>query len=125
MDGMGANANVLEKRPPSRPAKYLRDHRFRLTLWTAAIEGFLVFVHVIPHLVIYVLAIAAIGFWALLGRNYRSPLARNAGWIFAASQALAVLIPVALFVLKWVAVGAIAIIAVVALVILFAERPRS
>ena len=51
--------------------------------------------------------------------------ARNASWIFAASQALTVLIPVVLFVAKWIAVGAIAIIAVVALVILFAERPRS
>jgi hypothetical protein len=121
---MGANANVLESRPPSRPARYLRDHRFRLTLWTAAIEGFLVFVHVIPHLVIYVLAIGAIAFWAMLARRYRSATARNASWIFAASQALAVLIPVVLFVAKWIAVGAIAVIAVVALVILFAERPR-
>ena len=122
---MGANANVLENRPPSRPARYLRDHRFRLTLWTAAIEGFLVFVHVIPHLVIYVLAIGAIAFWSMLARRYRSATARNASWIFAASQALAVLIPVVLFVAKWIAVGAIAIIALVALVILFAERPRS
>lgn len=123
---MGANANVLDHRQQiSRPAKYLRDHRFRITLWTAAIEGLLVFVHVIPHLVIYVLAVVAIGFWAMVARRYKSATARNASWIFAASQALTVLIPVVLFIAKWIAVGAIAIIAVVALVILFAERPRS
>ena|SRR5579872_2679975 len=123
---MGANANVLDHRKQmSRPARYLRDHRFRLTLWTAAIEGLLVLVHVIPHLVIYVLAVVAIAFWAMVARSYRSATARNASWIFAASQALTVLIPVALFIFKWVAIGAIAIIAVIALVILFAERPRS
>ncbi len=122
---IGANANVLESRPPSRPAKYLRDHRFRITFWTAAIEGLLVVVHVIPHLVVYVLAVVAIGFWGLVARGYKSPLARNVSWIFAASQALAVLIPVVLFIAKWIAIGAIAIIAVIALVILFAERPRA
>jgi hypothetical protein len=122
---MSANAEVLEHRPPSKPAKYLRDHRFRLTLWIAAIEGLLVFVGVIPHLVIYVLAVVAIGYWAAFARRYRSATARNASWIFAASQALTVLIPVVLFVAKWIAIGAIAIVAVVALVILFAERPHS
>lgn len=122
---MGANASAaLEPRPPSRPARYLREHRFRLTFWTAAIEGLLVFVHVIPHLVIYVLAVAAIGFWGFAARSFKQPLARNSAWIFAASQALAVLIPVGLIIVKWFAVGAIAIIAVVALVVLFAERPR-
>jgi len=122
---MGANATVLEHRPPSRPARYLRDHRFRLTFWTAAIEGLLVFVHVIPHLVIYVLAVAAIAFWGFTARGFKQALARNAAWIFAASQALAVLIPVGLIIVKWFAIGAIAILAVVALVVLFAERPRA
>jgi hypothetical protein len=121
---MGANANVLD-RVASKPARYLRDHRFRLTFWTAAIEGLLVFVGVIPHLAIYALAIVAIVFWGTLARGYKSGLARNAAWIFAASQALAVLIPVGLFIFKWVAISAIAIIAVVALVILFAERERN
>jgi hypothetical protein len=122
---MGANANVLEGRAPSRPARYLREHRFKITLWTAAIEGLLVFVHVIPHLVVYVLAVAAIVFWAGMARRYRSPLARNLSWIFASSQALAVLIPIVLFVAKWIAVGAIALLAVGALIILFADRSHA
>lgn len=121
---MGANLNVLDSRE-SKPARYLRAHRFRITLWTAAAEGLLVLVHIIPHLVVYVLAIVAIGFWAFVARSYKSALARNTSWIFAASQALAVLIPVVLFIAKWIAIGAIAIIAVIALVILFAERPRA
>ena len=79
----------------------------------------------IPHLVVYVLAVAAIAIWGFAARGFKQPLARNAAWIFAASQALAVLIPVVLFIVKWIAIGAIAIIAVVALVVLFAERPRA
>jgi hypothetical protein len=122
---MGANANVLEGRAPSKPARYLRNHRFKITFWTAAIEGLLVFVGVIPHLAMYVLAVAAIAFWGLMARNYKSATARNLSWIFAASQALAVLIPVFLFVAKWLAIGAIAIVAVVALVVLFADRSHA
>jgi hypothetical protein len=121
---MGVNANVLESRGVSKPAKYLRDHRFRLTLWIAAIEGLLVFVHVIPHLAIYVLAVVAIGFGITVARRYRSAAARNASWIFASFQALAVLIPVVFFA-NWIADAAIALLAVIALVILFAERGRA
>jgi hypothetical protein len=122
---MGANANVLEGRQPSRPARYLHEHRLRITFWIAAIEGLLVIVGVIPHLAIYVLAVAAVVFWAFLARNYRSPVARNLSWIFAASQALVVLVPVLWFVAKWIAILAIAIIAIGALVILFTDRPST
>ena len=76
----------------------------------------------IPHLAIYVLAVVAVGFGITVARRYRSATARNASWIFAFSQALAVLIPVMLFFAKWIAVGAIAVLAVIALVILLAER---
>jgi hypothetical protein len=122
---MAVNANVLEARRASKPARYLRDHRFKLTLWIAAIEGLLVFVHVIPHLVIYVLAVVAVGLGITVARRYRSATARNASWIFACSQALAVLIPVVLFFAEWAAAVAIAALAVVALVILFAGRKRA
>ena len=122
---MGVNANVLESRGVSKPAKYLRAHRFRLTLWIAAIEGLLVLVHVIPHLAIYVLAVVAIGFGITVARRYRSAAARNASWIFASSQALAVLIPVMLFFANWIADAAIAVLGVTALLILLAERRRA
>jgi hypothetical protein len=116
-------ANALEQRL-SKPAKYLRAHRLRITLWIAAPEGLLLLIHVIPHLAVYVLAVVAIAFWITTARRYRSNVARQASWIFAASQALAVLVPIVLIVAKWAAVTAIAILAVVALVFLFAERER-
>ena len=123
---MSVKANVLDSRGVSRPAKYLRDHRYRLTFWIAAVEGLLVVFRVISSVwLVYAVAIIAIGFWMTAARKYRSATARNASWIFAASQALAVLIPIALEILKWVAFAGVALIAVAALVILFAERGRA
>lgn len=120
---MAARANVLEH-AASRPARYLREHRLRLSLWIAAIEGLLVVIHVIPHLAMYTLAVVAIIFWATVARRYTSPLARQLTWVFAASQALAVLVPVVLFIAKWTAITAIVVLAVVALIFLFIERDR-
>jgi len=107
------------------PGNYLHAHRIRIALWVAVVEGLLTIVHAIPHLAIYILAVAAIAFWAIAGRNYKSSLGRQLSWIFAASQAAAVLVPIVWFVAKWVAIIAIAVIAVVALVFLFLERDRT
>ena len=117
--------SVLEQRL-SKPAKYLRDHKLRITLWIAAPEGLIVVLGVISGFkyVVYVLAVVAIAFWLAIARNYRSNVARQASWIFAASQALAVLVPIVLIIAKWAAITAIAILAIVALVLLFAERER-
>jgi hypothetical protein len=111
----------------SKPAQYLRAHRFRIALWIAAPEGLLVVLGVVGdlRLVVYVLAVVAIGFWVGVARKYHSSAAREAGWIFAASQALAVLVPIVLIIAKWAAITAIAILAIVALVFLFAERERT
>ena len=108
----------------SKPGKYLKEHRYRLTLWVAAAEGLLVFLKVIPHLAMYAVAVVAILFWISTARKYQSNTARQASWIFAASQALAVLVPILLFVAKGIAITLIALVAIVALVVLFAERER-
>jgi len=106
------------------PGTALRQNRIKISLWVAAIEGLLTVVHVIPHLAVYVLAVVAIAFYAAAGRTYTSTFGRQLSWIFAASQAAAVLVPIVWFVAKWVAVIAIALIAVAALVFLFMERDR-
>ena len=104
---------------------FLRTYRLRISLWTAVIEGLLVVVGVIPHVVVYVLAVVAVVFWVSAGRTYKSATARQAAWIFTASQAIAVLVPIFLFVAKIIAIFAIALMAVVALIFLFAERDHS
>ena len=110
--------------PDSKPARYLRQHRLRLTIWIGAVEGFLTLIGVLPHLAIYVLAIVAIAWWFTMGRRYTSATARHLTWIFAASQAIAVLVPATLHIFKLLAIGVIVIAAVVGLVILFTERER-
>jgi hypothetical protein len=109
----------------SRPGQFLRAHRLRISLWTAVIEGLLVVIGVLPHIVVYVLAVVAIVFWMTAARGFKSLAARQATWIFAASQALAVLVPIFLFIAKTIAIFAIAIAAVVALIYLFTDRNRA
>ena len=110
--------------PDSKPARYLRQHRLRLTIWIGAIEGFLTLIGVLPHLAIYVLAIVAIAWWFTMGRRYTSPTARHLTWIFASSQAIAVLIPSVLHIARWLAITAIIAAAAIGLFILFTERER-
>jgi hypothetical protein len=109
----------------SRPGRWLRANRVRITLWVGAIEGVLVLIGALPHLAVYLLAIVAIGFYALVGRKYTSPSARNLTWIFATSQLIAVLVPAVLHVAKWIAITAIIVVAVVGLVLLFTDRDKA
>jgi hypothetical protein len=104
------------------PGNYLHRNRIKIALWIAVIEGLLTVFGVIPHWVIYILAVIAIGFWATAGRNYKSNLGRQLSWVFATSQAAAVLVPAVWFIAKWVAILATVIIAIVALIFLFLER---
>ena len=114
------------ERALSRPGEYLRKHRLRLTLWIAVVEGLLVVVHLLSHLVVYALAAVALAFWFGIARTYKSAVARQAAWVFAASQAIAVLVPIVWVITKWfVAIVLVVAIAVAALYFLFTERGRA
>jgi hypothetical protein len=109
-----------------RQEGYLREHRLRLSLIIAVAEGLLVLVGVLPKLALYALAAIALAFWFGVARTYKSNTARQASWVFAASQSIAVLVPIVWQVTKlFVAVIVVAGIAVAALWFLFAERDRS
>jgi hypothetical protein len=108
------------------PGRYLRDHRLRLSLFIALAEGFLVLVGVIPKLALYALAAVALVFWFGVARRYHSPSARQASWVFAASQAIAVLVPIVWEITKFfVAVALVVAIAVAALYFLFGEHEKT
>jgi hypothetical protein len=106
----------------TRPGRWLRDRRLRLTLWITVAEGLLYLVHVLHWWEAVVLAAVGVGFWWYAGRSSRSDLVRQVSWIFAASQLLVLCVPVGLAILKAIAIGVIAIVAIVALVFLFRER---
>jgi hypothetical protein len=100
----------------------------RLSLWIALIEGFLVIVppHVIPKIALYLVAALALVFWFGVARKYRSGTARQAAWVFAASQALAVLVPIVWALTKLViAIAVVVAIAAAALYFLFSERDKA
>ena len=120
---MSTGAELLEKPAPKPGA--LRANRLKITLWVGAIEGVLILFGLIPHLAIYLLAAIAIGFYAFVGRNYKSGTARSAAWIFATSQLIAVLVPSVLHVAKWIAITVIIVAAAVGLLVLLADRDKS
>ena len=118
---MASEPNIVKA-----PGQYLRAHRLRLSLWIAAVEGLLVLVHLLPHIVLYALAAVALAFWFGAARSYKSAMARQAAWVFAASQALAVLVPIVWGITKFFfAIALVVAIAIAALYFLFTEREKA
>ena len=107
------------------PGGFLTERRIRFSLGIAVVEGVLVILNVIPEWAVFVVAIAAVGYWAMWGRSYKSLMVRQASWIFAASQVFVLLVPLLFIFFKTVAYVALAILAAVALVFLFTERERT
>jgi hypothetical protein len=107
----------------SRPGRWLRARRFRLTLWIAAIEGLLYLLGVFNWWIVVALAAIAVLVWMYAGRTSRSDMIRQATWVFAVSQLLVLCVPIAFWIVKAVAIGLVVLLAIAALVFLFTERP--
>ncbi|HEY0415931.1 MAG TPA: hypothetical protein VGC78_06050 [Gaiellaceae bacterium] len=108
----------------TRSGRWLRERRLRFTLWLAAVEGLLYLFHVLHWWVAVALAVIAVAFYLYVAREHRSDAVRHAGWILAASQLLVLVVPLALSLLKAIAIGVIALLAIAALVFLFTERSK-
>ena len=106
----------------SRPGRWLRERRVRVALWIAVIEGILILVHAISVWIAILVGIAIVVLYFTGGDRLRSDTVRQVGWIAAVSQALVMLVPVFVFILGAVALIIVAILAVVALVLLFSDR---
>ena len=106
----------------TRTGRWLRDRRMRITLWISAAEGLLYLFHALHWWAAVGLAVIAVGFWWYVGRANTSDALRQASWIFAASQLLVLCVPLALALVKAIAIAVIAILAIVALFYLFKER---
>jgi hypothetical protein len=116
-----SQGHVLEHR--STPGgRWLRARRLRIAFAIALVEGLLVVLDVVEWWIAVLVAVAAIAFYVVTGRNLRSYPAKQASWIAAAAQALVVLVPVLVVVISWLAIVALAVLAVIALVLLLADR---
>jgi hypothetical protein len=106
----------------TRAGRWLRERRLRIALSIAVAEGVLVVLHLIPRWPAIIVAAAAISLYIAAGRKSSQDVVRHATWIGAASQSLMILVPVFVSIFLGVAIILLAIIAVVALVILFTDR---
>ena len=106
----------------SRTGRWLREKRIRFAIWFAVAEGVLVAFHVIPWSVAFLVAAIAIAFYVFVGRKLDSDSARQVSWIAAASQVFVVLVPALVLVVTWLAILAVVVLAIVGLVLLFADR---
>lgn len=127
---MATNPSQLQPRQPEvidhgagRVGLWIQHRRIQIALWIAVIEGLLVAIHVINRWVAIAIAIAAITVYFFAGRESKSLTVRQVTWVAATSQAAVVLIPVLLAIVGTFALVAVAILAVVALVALFSDRP--
>ena len=106
----------------SRTGRWLRRRRTRLALWIAVIEGLLVVFGVIPRwraLIVGAVIVASTSWSA----GTRQRHGRAATLDRRLPQALVALVPIAAFVLDHArAIVVVAVIAVVALVLLFRDR---
>ncbi len=106
----------------TKGGRWLRERRIRITLAIAAIEGLLYLFGALHWWAAVILALIALSFWWFVTRRSRSHTLRQVGWIFASSQLLVLCVPLAIGILKAVAIAVIIIFAIVALIFLFTER---
>ena len=102
--------------------RWLRERRLRITLWIAAVEGLLYLFHALNWWTAVGLALVTVGFWWFFGRTSRSDTLRQLSWIAGSSQLLVLCVPIALGLVKAVAIAVIALLAIVALFYLFKDR---
>ena len=106
----------------SRSGRWLRENRVRLALGIAVVEGLLVVVDQIDWAPALVVAIAVVVLYFTVGDRIRSDAARQVAWIAAVSQAFVMLVPVLAIVVGTLALILVGALAVIALVLLFADR---
>jgi len=93
-----------------------------IAVWIAVIEGLLLVVHAIPRLLTLAIAVLILLVFFWLGHRLRPGALRDVAWIAAVSQAFVMLIPILAIVVGTLAFVAVGILAVLALVLLFTSR---
>ena len=106
----------------SPSGRWLRTRRLRIALWVAVVEGILVVVDVIPGWIALLVAAGVLAFYLFYGRQARSDTVREASWIGAASQVCVALVPALVIAVGALALAAVVVLAVIALLVLFADR---
>ncbi|HEY8029556.1 MAG TPA: hypothetical protein VIE38_08620 [Gaiellaceae bacterium] len=111
------------ERGSSKPGRWLRDRRTRISFWIAAAEAIVVAVfHDVSRITVIALALLAVALYWYGGRRTRSDVFHQTSWIFAVSQLLAVIAAILAFIVFWTAIVFVCIFALVALFFVFTDR---
>jgi hypothetical protein len=112
------------ERKTSRLGRWLAARRLQIALTISAIEGVIVLVSAsFSWVVALIIAVPIILFYLVSGRQIQSDAGRQVAWIAGASQVFAVLLAILFIVLKWIMIALIVVLALLALVFLYADRP--
>ena len=107
----------------SRPGRWLRARRIRISLWIAAAEAIVCAVlHDVTRFTVIAIAIVAVIVYWYEGRRTRSDTVHQLAWIFAFSQLLAVVAAILEIIVFWTAIILVVIFALVALFFVFTDR---
>jgi hypothetical protein len=106
----------------SRAGRWLREYRIKIAIWIAVAEGLLVLVGAIPKLAAIVIALLIVVVYFSFARRTTWDTGHQVAWIAAVSQAIVLLVPVLAIIVGTLALVAVGVIAVVALVLLFSDR---
>lgn len=112
---------VVEHRE-SGPTRWLRERRISLAIGVAILEGILIVAGELSKALALIVAIAVVVGYFTLADRLKPGTGREIAWIAAASQAIVMLVPLLVFVIGTLTLIAIGAIAVVALILLFSRR---
>ena len=107
--------------PAPRPGLF-QSLWFRVGVAVAVIEAILVAVGVIPRWPAIAIAIFVLVLYFLWGRNVGRPVIRQTGWALALSQALVLLVPIALWAIGAAVVVVLAVVAALLVAALIVDR---
>ena len=117
---MSAHEVVAEERT-SRAGSWLHERRLRLALLIALVESLVVLLGGLGWFWVVGLALVALVLYLLGGRT-RSQTVHEATWVFAASQLIAVVVPILWELVKFLAIVALVLMALVLLAFLLLDR---
>ncbi len=110
----------------TRVGRWLRARRVRLAIWVAVAEGLIVALeNDISKWTVMILAIAVLALYFVVGRDLKWDVGRQLAWIAAASQLLALLVALFAFIVWGIALGAVVVLAILALVYLYSDLRRT
>ena len=106
----------------NRGNRWFAERWFKIALLLAVAEGLLVAVDVIPAWAAIILAVLALVIYFGWARERSSAALRDGAWVVAVWQAIVLLVPILVVIVGTLALVAVGVIAVLALVALFADR---